>query len=167
MFSALRENNPIYLLYKGGKKPELRTGTVVGVSSPVAKNPVQYPPETEVSITARFDDEQVVFEHVGSNLSITEYKPGVVISESREAMANEVDTMLRSSQMVLDSMEYHTGVVETCEEMLKTLNPRFAKEKENDDRLDNMDRKINALGDRFEELFNLVKSVNSKNRKEQ
>lgn len=167
MFSALRENNPIYLLYRGGKKPELRTGTIVGVSSPMAKSVVQYPPETEVSITARFNDEQVVFEHVPSNLSITEYKPGVVISESREAMASEVEGMLRSSQMVLDSMDYHKGVSESCEEMLKTLNPRFAKDKENDERLDTMDKKIDALAKGMDEMMNFVKSLNNKNRKEQ
>ena len=167
MFSALRENNPIYLLYKGGKKPELRIGTVVGVSSPVPKTTMQYPPETEVSITASFGDEQVVFEHVGSNLTITEYKPGVVISESREAMVNEVDAMQRRSQMVLDSVEYHTGVVEASEEMLKTLNPRFAKEKENDERLDGFERKLDALGRNMEEMMSIFKSMNSKNRKEQ
>jgi hypothetical protein len=166
MFSALRENNPIYLLYKGGKKPELRIGTVVGVSSPVPKTSMQYPPETEVSITARFGDEQVVFEHVDSNLTIKEYKPGVVISESREAMANEVDTMMRSSQMVLDSIDYHTSVVETCESMLKELSPRFAKEKENDERLDGFERKLDALGKNMEEMMSIFKSLN-KNKKEQ
>ena len=166
MFSALRENNPIYLLYKGGKKPELRIGTVVGVSSPVPKTAMQYPPETEVSITARFGDEQVVFEHVDSNLTIKEYKPGVVISESREAMANEVDTMMRSSQMVLDSIDYHTSVVETCESMLKELSPRFAKEKENDERLDGFERKLDALGKNMEEMMSIFKSLN-KNKKEQ
>lgn len=166
MFSALRENNPIYLLYKGGKKPELRIGTVVGVSSPVPKTAMQYPPETEVSITARFGDEQVVFEHVDSNLTIKEYKPGVVISESREAMANEVDTMMRSSQMVLDSIDYHTSVVETCESMLKELSPRFAKEKENDERLDGFERKLDELGKNMEEMMSIFKSLN-KNKKEQ
>lgn len=167
MFSALRENNPIYLLAKGGKKPELRIGTVVGVSSPVPKTAMQYPPETEVSITARFGEEQVVFEHVGSGLSITEYKPGVIISESREALSNEVEGMLRSSQMVLESVEYHQGVVESCESMLKELNPRFAKDKENDERLDTMDKKIDALAKGMEEVMSFVKSLNSKQRKEQ
>lgn len=166
MFSALRENNPFYLLYKGGKKPELREGTIVSVSSPYSKNPVQYPPETEVNITARFDNEQVVFEHVASGLSITEYKPGVVISESREAMANEVEGMLRTSQMVLESMDYHKGVVGSCEEMLKALNPRFAKDKENDERIAGLEAKMDALGKGFEEMMTFVKSLN-KNKKEQ
>jgi len=145
----------------------LRIGTVVGVTSPVPKNTMQYPPETEVNITARFEDEQVPFEHVGSNLSICEYKPGVIISESREAMATEVEGMLRASRLVLDSVEYHQCVADTCEEMLKTLNPRFAKEKENDERLDTMDKKIDALTKGFDDMMSLVKAMSTKQRKEQ
>lgn len=167
MFSALRENNPIYLLVKGGKRPELRTGTVVGVSSPVPKNAMQYPPETEVNITARFGEEQVSFDHLGANQSIAEYKPGVIISESREAMASEVEGMRRTSMMVIESQEYHQGVVEACDDMLKELNPRFAKEKENDERLDSMDRKIEALAKGMEDIKGLFMKSLDANRKEQ
>lgn len=163
MFSALQEYNPFYFLVKGGKKPELKTGSVVSVSSPKPKNTMQFPAENVVDITVRFGDEQVVFKDVDATKSITPYgNKGVVIAESREAMANEVDSMYRSSKMILDSVEYHNNVVEACEGMLRELNPQFAKNKENEERLSGLEDKINAIGKGMEEMMSLVKSMNSK-----
>lgn len=167
MFSALQEYNPFYFLVKSGKIPELKTGSVVSVSSPRPKQGVQFPPVNVVDITVRFDEEQVVFKDVEASKSITPYgNNGVVISESREAMAGEVDAMLRSSQLILDSIDYHKGVVASCDGILKGLNPQYAKNKENEERLAGMEDKITALGKNMEEMMTIVRSLSTKTRKE-
>jgi hypothetical protein len=45
-------------------------------------------------------------------------------------MCQEVDTMLRTSKQIIDSVPYHEKVIGSCEVMLKELNPQFAQQKD-------------------------------------
>jgi hypothetical protein len=53
-------------------------------------------------------------------------------------MSNEVDNMLQTSKNVVDSVAYHEKLIESCENILRDLNPRFAKEKERDEDISNL-----------------------------
>ena len=81
------------------------------------------------------------FKNVPSSQSITTYN-NVVITETKELMSNEVDNMLQSSKNIIDSVPYHNSVIKSCEEILKDLNPRFAKEKERDEDISNLIKSI-------------------------
>lgn len=43
-------------------------------------------------------------------------------------MSKEVEDMLQNSKNIVNSIEYHNNVIKSCEQILKDLNPRFAKE---------------------------------------
>lgn len=43
-------------------------------------------------------------------------------------MIQEVDAMLTNSKAIINSVEQHKVNVEACEEILKELNPVYAKE---------------------------------------
>jgi len=147
MFSALRQSSLFYILDKG-EKPTLRVGQVQSVSAPLPKYgapsiPGQLGIETTVDVKVKVGDETLDFRQLPSNLSIANFGgSGVVVSESREAMACEVESMLRCSKDIIESVDYHESVINSCEEILRTLNPQLAKEKEHDDKITSIESRI-------------------------
>jgi len=71
-------------------------------------------------------------------------------------MSTEVDNMLLNSKNIIDSVDYHTKVISACEEMLKELNPRFAKEKERDEEMNNLKEKIGGMENKMDKIITLL-----------
>lgn len=161
MFSGLRQSSLFYVLEKG-EKPVLKVGQVQSVSNPVPKygqfNPSQpfgQNVETVVDVSVKMGDETLDFKQLPANLQIANFGAnGVVVSESREAMLAEVESMISTSKSVLDSVEYHQNVIAECESMLVQLNPQFAKDKEQKE-------KIGALEEKMSGMENTLSSIQS------
>ena len=148
MFSGLRTNSIFYVLDKSDK-PTLKIGQVTSVSNPVPKfgaAAMPYNPSTEttVDVSAKFNGEQMEFKQLPSNLSIAN-SGAMVVSESREAMISEVEAMRRTSDDVLQSVEYHKNVVKSCDEILGVLNPQIAKEKEQEAKIGQLESKVSGM----------------------
>lgn len=150
MFSALRSGSPFYILDKSDE-PRLRIGNVVSVSQPTPKYTNSFIPnqqfsEMVVDVVVKVGDEEIKFEKLPSNLSIANFgQNGVVVSESKEAMNTEVESMLRTSKLILDSVPYHQKVMEVCDVMLRELNPQFAKEKEQEEKIGLLEQKMSGM----------------------
>lgn len=167
MFSALRESSPFYILHKG-EHPELQTGQVVSVSQPKTKygtSPIigQYGMETTVDVTVKVGDDTMDFKQLPSNLEIANFGTnGIVVSESRNAMLLEVESMLRNSKNIIDSMDYHKNVVAVCESMQKELNPQLKLELEREDKITNLESKIGGMEDSIMQLKDMIsKALNT------
>lgn len=93
--------------------------------------------------------------NVPGSQSIVTYN-NAVIAETKELMSNEVDNMLQNSRSIVDSVPYHNNVIESCEEILKNLNPRFAKEKERDEDISNLKNKIGGLETKMDKLISIL-----------
>lgn len=94
MFSNLRPNSQIYILYKDAS-PRLDVGSVVSVSMPVPKYPIQpmfgQPQEMVVDITVKVNNQDVTYQKIPANLDIADFNnSNIVLSDSREAMNAEI-----------------------------------------------------------------------------
>lgn len=152
MFQSLRQSNIFYILEKG-EKPALKIGQVVSVSNPQPKYG-QYVPgqaftqnvETVVDVTVKVGEESIEFKQLPANLAIANFgNNGVVVSESREAMNAEVESMLRTSRQALESVPYHENVISSCDSILRELNPQFAKEKEQEEKIGALEQKVSSV----------------------
>lgn len=83
-------------------------------------------------------------------------KDGVIVSDSKEVMNNEVESMLQSSQSILNRIDYHKKVVENCNQILRVLNPRLAKEKERDEDISNLKSKIGGLENKMDKILTIL-----------
>lgn len=150
MFSALRQGQPLYILEKGDN-PNIKIGQIESVTAPRPKYSTFNPAmglganmETVVDITVKLGNDKKEYLGVPSNLSIHGYGD-IVISEGKDAMIAEVDGMLQSSKSILDSIDYHRKTIASCEEMLKQLNPAYAKEQERDSAIDDLKNEVEVL----------------------
>ena len=151
MFSTLRQNSPIYVLDKKDS-PVLKKGIIETVSPQRSRTGSFYgqPMDMIVDIRVNIDGTSQEFKNIPANLSIAN-DGNIVISETKEAMSTEVDSMLSISKQILESIDYHKDVIEKCEQILKDLNPQFAKDKLQEEKINSLESRIggveNTLGD--------------------
>lgn len=164
MFSGVRQNNLFYILEKENE-PKLKIGQVVSVSNPqpVFGQPYGQVSDNFVDITVKVDNETMEFKKLPATSSIADSgKDGVIVSDNKEVMNNEVESMLQSSQSILESIDYHKKVVENCNQILGMLNPRLAKEKERDDDINKLKSKIGGLEDKMDKILIILSKEASK-----
>lgn len=166
MFQGLRTNSLFYILEKGDN-PSLKVGNVTAVSNPQPKfnhfQPSQpfAQPETVVDVSVKVGEQIMEFKQLPSNLSIAN-SGAVVVSDSREAMAAEVEAMLATSRHILDSIPYHKNVVASCDAMMAVLNPQIAKEREQEQKIGHLEQKMGGIEDMLGRLVTMVSSLEQK-----
>lgn len=166
MFQGLRTNSLFYVLDKG-ENPNLRVGQVVSVSNPQTKYPAfnngftPQPMETVVDVRVKLDDEEVDFKQLPANGQIANDK-NLVVSDNKDAMSAEVDAMLRQSKAILESVDYHKLVVDSCEGMLQQLNPQIAKEKEQTEKINKLEGKVSGIEGKIDKMMGWLQQTMSK-----
>ena len=163
MFSTLRQNSPIYILDKKSS-PVLKKGIIESVSPQRSRTGSFYgqPLDMVVDITVNVDGSKEEFKNIPASLSIAN-DGNLVISESKEAMSTEVDSMLSISKQILESVNYHQEVIEKCEQILKDLNPQFAKDKLQEEKINSLEERIGGVEDTLGDIKDMLSKVlNSK-----
>ena len=64
-------------------------------------------------------------------------------------MISEVDGMLQNSKNIVDNVGYHQDVIKSCEDILKQLNPAYAKEQERDTAIEDLTTQVNKMQTEF------------------
>lgn len=156
MFSALNPGDSIYILYKNkSSKPTLKVGEIISKTEPVPTYNsfgANYN-DTKLNLVAKIDNEQTEFKNVSGNTCImNDPSTGIFISETADAMINEINNLQRTSKKHVDDTPYHEAALTEYDKMLKTLSPRYADDKRRDDdiaklnkRQDDMDAKLDKI----------------------
>ena len=159
MFSALRQGSVVYILEKG-ENPVLKVGQVVSITQPNYSSNFLMNGST-IDINVKVNNQNMDFKNVPSSQSIANYN-NAVITETKELMSNEVDNMLQSSRSIVDSVTYHNNIITSCENILKELNPRFAKEKERDEDINNLKNKMGGIESKMDKILSLLQKDGNK-----
>ena len=163
MFSTLRQNSQIYILDKKGS-PVLKKGIIESVSQQRSRTGTFYgqPLDMVVDIVVNVDGTKEEFKNIPASLGIAN-DGNLVISESKEAMSTEVDSMLSISKQILESVDYHKDVIDKCEQILKDLNPQFAKDKLQEEKINSLEERIGGVENTLGDIKNMLsKALNSK-----
>ena len=160
MFSTLRKGASVYILDRTSE-PEVKIGYVDNVTLPRPIYPTYNPAvslgtnmQRVVDITVRVDDDKKEF-CVPADLSIHTYGD-YTLSESKEAMISEVDSLMKNSQDILDSMDKEKQNVAAYQNILKTLNPVYAKEQERDTAIESLTQQVDGIHSALERLETLL-----------
>ena len=152
MFSALTQGSSVYILDKTSS-PKYSIGEVVGVSQPK----INFNGQSTVDLRVNVDNTTQEFSNLLSINSINTYNGGkVIISETKQGIQNEVESILDNSRKILSNIDVYKQNVQDCEEILKQLNPQFAKDKDRDDRLFNLESRFDGVESKLDKIFKLV-----------
>lgn len=152
MFSALSQGSPIYLLDKTSKL-KYSVGEIVGVSQPKGYSFGQTVVDLKIKVNEQIQD----FNNLPSINSYVTYNNGkLIISETKQAIQNEVEAILHNSKNILDNIDTYKENIVDCEDILKQLNPQFAKDMERDSRLSNLENRFDGVESKLDKIFNLI-----------
>lgn len=155
MFSALSQGSPVYILDKTSS-PKYKIGEIIGVSYP-KMNPYNIGPQNTVDLKVKIDDSTQEFNSIPSINSVVSYNNGkVIISETKQGIQSEVESILQNSKQVLNNIDTYKKNITDCENILKELNPQFAIDKERDERLSNLENRFDGFESKLDKIFNLV-----------
>ena len=159
MFGNLKQNNQVYILQKPS---ELKIGTVTQVTVPL-----KYIPGQSVDIKVDIDGQPSEFKQLPASMGIAFYNNGkTVISDDKELISTEIQNMLKNSKEALNSIPYHKEVLEKGEELLKELNPEFAKQKAQEEKISNLETKVGGIESKLDDIANLLtKALNDNSNK--
>ena len=159
MLSGLRAGTPLYVLYKN--EPRMAIGEVLSVSNPIPQFGSTYqagvlmPPKTTVDIKVRLNGEEVTFQKLPSDQSAADFGgSGVVVSESREAILNEIEGFKKLSEKALQDVDRHKHIIVECNKMLGDLNPQVKREAEQAREIAGMKGDIASIKDMLAKVLN-------------
>lgn len=152
MFSALRKGSSVYVLLKDNI-PTLLKGTVESTTYPTY-NTNYYNGQT-MDINIKTDDDNMEFKNIVPTLSVVDYK-NAILSETRELLIPEVENMLQNSKSIVENVGYHKKVVEECEKMLKDLSPKYAKEIQHDEDINNLKSEIGGIKSKMDTIIQML-----------
>lgn len=163
MFQSLRQSNPFYILYKG-EKPKCEIGSVVSVSNPTPKfqnqfNSYQNAPEMVVDVKVKVGENTYTFPQLPASMTVADVNQDgltATISSSREAINTEVENMLHRSQEIIESVDFHHNVIDSCNDMLKELNPRYAKERQQEEDIQLLKNKMGGIEGTLQNLEGML-----------
>lgn len=161
MFQGVRQNNLFYILDKSDVLT-LKVGQVVSVSNPQPKYPpfsatpsYAAQPEMVVDIKVKVGDEVLEFKQLNSSQSLAN-SGNVIVSDNKESMVAEVEGLLRTSAQIIDSVPYHEKVIESCDSILRELNPQFAKEKEQEEKISELQERMGGIESTLGNMMNML-----------
>ena len=160
MFSALNQGSIIYILDKT-ERPKFKVGEIISISQPkVDYNSTgqfgQYQ-ATTVDIKVNIDGNTYEYNSIPSSYSVITYNNGkITLSETKQGLQSEVESILQNSKQIVDKINVYKQNITDCENILKELNPQFAKDKERDERLNSLEERFGGVEDRLDKIINLI-----------
>lgn len=156
MFNNLRSGAPIYILHK--QEPNVEVGEVISVGQPQPQYPAYQngmiqQPRTLVDVRVKVGEQTIDLQKLPSDLSVADCN-GMVVSETKESILNEVAAMSKISQSVLDSVDRHKSIVEKCSQLIEELNPEVKREAERAKELCDLRSEVGELKTLLSQLLN-------------
>lgn len=160
MFSALNQGSIIYILDKT-ERPKFKVGEIISISQPkIDYNSTgqfgQFQ-TTTVDIKVNIEGNTYEYNSIPSNYSVITYNNGkITLSETKQGLQSEVESILQNSKQIVERIDTYKQNIIDCESILKQLNPQFAKDKERDERLNNLEERFDGVEDRLDKIINLI-----------
>ena len=164
MFSALSQGSPIYIIDKtDGLK--YKTGEVVGITQGNVFNGAfgtqSFAPNGTVTIKVKVDNNVIDYPEAPRNGSVVSYNNGAtIVCETKQGLITELENTLQQTKQILAERHKYEQIVSDCENLLKEINPVFAKDKERDDRINSLDTKVTSMEGKLDKILNVL-STNS------
>lgn len=164
MFQGVRPGSVLHIMQKVEDMPVLKTGQVVSVSNPYTAVPAQNlfgQQNTVVDIKVRIDGEVATLKELPSLDSFTQGKDGTLVSDNPDAMLAEVENLMRASRQVVESAPVHVKLLEVYEGFTSVLNPKLAKQKEQEQEIAMLKQEMNGMKGTLTDIHNILLSLKS------
>lgn len=162
MFSALRQGSILYILEKGDTL-KYRVSTVDSITQPKPKyntSPYGGTPTMVVDINVHDKEGNQEFRDVPAALSYADFdNVGVIISETRDQLSNYLTGRLNDREQIINNIDFYKQDIINCKEVLKQINPEYAKREEQDERINTLAKELGEIKTGFGNMQGDIKTL--------
>lgn len=164
MFGGLRNNSTFYILHTKDMV-SLDTGQVTYTSS-VHPKLSQYPNQLYndvIDVRVNVGGTETEFQQLPANQSIANFGfDGVIVADNKEDILTEVVNLKSSSEHIIANLDKHRDIVAACSELILKLDPEKAKTKEYDDKISNLEHKVDSIESSMADMKHMLKEALNK-----
>lgn len=161
MFSALNQGNLIYILDKTDKL-KYNIGEVVGTTIP--QFATDGTNQMVMNIKVKIGDVTTDFNNIPSNSSIVTYNGGkTIIAETKQQIQAEVESILHKANYTIEHIEYIKIEAEQAENILKSIDTNYAKDKARDEEIASLKDKVSGVESKLDKILDIVSNTNKLN----
>lgn len=169
MLSGLRPGTPVFVLYKN--EPRFATAKVVSISNQYPQYNFQQPLNTGngpvIDLVLEIDGKTETFARIPLNSSIAEFPDkGVIISETRDGIVNEVNVIRSASQTAIEQVDAHKRIISACDQLLCDLNPQLKHEQEQAGKIARLEEQLAGMSDQIAALTGMLSKTLGKKKDE-
>ena len=169
MLSGLRPGTPVFVLYKN--EPRFATAKVVSISNQYPQYNFQQPLNAGngpvVDLVLEIDGKTETFSRIPLNSSIAEFPDkGVIISETRDGIVNEVNVIRSASQTAIEQVDAHKRIITACDQLLCDLNPQLKHEQEQAGKIARLEEQLAGMSDQIAALTGMLSKSLGKKKEE-
>lgn len=171
MLSTLRQGTPVFVIFRNG--PRVATAKVAQISS-------QYPPQFNIQmgqmganmspmidLSLEMDGKTELFQRIPINTSIAEFpEKGIIISETREGVINEVTAIRGNAVSELDKRSFYEQTVSSCDQILLDINPDLKREKEQAVKIEKLEQQLAGMSDQIAALTGMLSKTLGKKKED-
>ena len=154
MFSTLQQGNIVYILDKSDGL-SIKTGQVISNSG--ANMTYGAVPQTLLNLTIDVEGERKEFNNIPAMQSSVNYNNGsLLLIDNKELAITEVENMISTSKQILEHRDRYEKIIVDGEEVLKILNPQFAKDKARDQEIASLKEKVGGMENKLDTIIGLL-----------
>ena len=153
MFSALNRGSLVYILDKtDGVK--FKIGEIVGTTVP------QFAIDGSgmvMKLSVKINGNVAEYNNVPSAATIVSYNNGkFIIAETKQSIQSEVESTLHNANYIIEHIEDYKSQIAQCEDVLKELNPQYAKDKARDEEIANIKSEVAGMKTNIDKILAAV-----------
>lgn len=153
MFSALNQGSLVYILDKtDGVK--FKIGEIVGTTVP------QFAIDGSgmvMKLSIKINGNVAEYNNVPSAATIVSYNNGkFIIAETKQSIQSEVESTLHNANYIIEHIEDYKSQITQCENVLKELNPQYAKDKARDEEIANIKSEVAGMKTNIDKILAAV-----------
>ena len=153
MFSALNQGSLVYILDKtDGVK--FKIGEIVGTTVP------QFAIDGSgmvMKLSVKINGNVAEYNNVPSAATIVSYNNGkFIIAETKQSIQSEVESTLHNANYIIEHIEDYKSQIAQCENVLKELNPQYAKDKARDEEIANIKSEVAGMKTNIDKILAAV-----------
>lgn len=151
MFQNLIQQSLVYVLDKD--KLTLSTGRVVEANKPFTQLGMAPLPGSTMKLLVDVEGKSMEFNNIPCGSSMATYG-NTVISDDRQTMLTEVESLHKSMKNIVDNIDYYHNAVSAYDKIIGELNPQFAKDKQREDEIKNLQSELSSIKDMLSKVLN-------------
>lgn len=153
MFSALNQGSLVYILDKtDGVK--FKIGEIVGTTVP------QFAIDGSgmvMKLSIKINGNVAEYNNVPSAATIVSYNNSkFIIAETKQSIQSEVESTLHNANYIIEHIEDYKSQITQCENVLKELNPQYAKDKARDEEIANIKSEVAGMKTNIDKILAAV-----------